>query len=77
MPSNDSLVILVVRIYHTTDSAILIGEPGLKKTDSNCMEWIPLSMVNHSKEIPGNKVELEIPRWMMAKKELEYLEKTD
>lgn len=75
MSRNNDLVVILARIYNTTDSAILVGEPGLLPSDSDQMDWLPLSLVAHTKELPGSKVELEIPRWLMDKKELDHLEK--
>lgn len=70
MAHND-MVVIEVRIYRETDKAYLIGEPGLLDTDTDYMEWLPSSLVNHRKDLPGNRTELEIPSWIATKKDLE------
>ena len=70
----NELIVLVVRKYQETEKAILVGASGLRPGDDG-KEWIPLSMVSHCKEIPGNLIELEIPRWMADRKDLLQYEK--
>lgn len=75
MSGGNELVVLLCRVYRSTDKAHLIGEPGLLDSDTDQMEWLPESLIMHRKDLPGNKVELEIPRWLANQRELDYLEK--
>lgn len=75
MAHND-MVVIEVRIYQETDKAYQVGEPGLQYTDTQLMEWLPIALVNHRKDLPGNKTELEVPSWLVDKKDLENYVKT-
>lgn len=66
----DELVVIRVQKFAETDKAIFIGPPGDNVRDS-LKQWLPLGLINHSDEIEDDLYELELPRWLVEKKDLE------
>lgn len=73
---NDDLVTIQVQKYQETNDAILVGpqesSPGM--VQERLKVWLPLGLITHSDEYADDVYELEIPRWLMEKKELEDYE---
>lgn len=74
--NNDDLVTIQVQKYNETNDAILVGpqesSPGM--VQDRLKVWLPLGLITHSAEFAGDVYELEIPRWLMEKKDLEDYE---
>jgi hypothetical protein len=76
MASHDDLVIIQVQKYHETEAAILVGprESSPGRVQDRLKVWLPLGLITHADEFAGQVYELEIPRWLMEKKELQDYE---
>lgn len=77
MADRNELVTIQVQRYRETDDAILvgpIGTPGRNMVQDRLKVWLPLGLISHTDEFEGDIVELEIPRWLMEKKDLEDYE---
>jgi len=57
---------LDLMVYHETELAYLMGEPGADRYDA---VWIPKSQLEDDYEV-GEVSEVEMPRWLAIDKEL-------
>lgn len=69
----NELVTIKVKLHQETADAILVG-PSKQFTPDRLVrkEWLPSSFISHKSgyEI-GSIIEVEIPRWLAEKKDLE------
>lgn len=70
---SDEMVVVRVQKFGETDSAIHIGPPGNNIQD-RLKQWLPMGLIGHSDEVEPGLFDLEIPRWLMEKKDLEDYE---
>lgn len=74
---HSELVVVQVQRYHETEAAILVGPPGHNVQD-RLKTWLPKGLIHKTDEVTDpahlDMVELEIPSWLMHKKELEDYE---
>lgn len=73
--SDSNVTIKNLEIYHVTENAVLFGPPGLIPHGNNDSKkfFIPAGLISHRTgyEI-GEITDIEIPKWLAEKKELDF-----
>lgn len=73
---SDIVTVKKQKLFHETDSAILVGPPHLPMRGKAGKTWIPATFVQPPypfNEI-GEVADIEIPKWVAEQRELDYEE---